>query len=304
MRDDDEGVLRPERGGVLEDPLTGPLSDLRAGLGTDALGLSPGAPDGELVGPVAPQVVAREPFPEPERPLAQSRVDQEVEAGRASRGSSRSRARGSGPTSTITVGSCRVSRRAAAVRACQRPTASSGMSTCPCRRASELYAVRPCRTRSSRPAVTRRCPRRSPARQRGDRSRGSPSTAARGRSTPGPRRAGRARRRRRSPPGPSGPRALPSRRIGLAPRWKSASSTASTIAPTCRSLEPEAMRKTSVSTSCSLTSSAMISSALMSEAARAAATASSIARSVAATGLLGSGSAGRAVLRQVQRRGR
>src|SRR3954470_20212111 len=47
------------------------------------------------------------------------------------------------------------------------------------------------------------------------------------------------------------------------------------------------MRKTSVSTSCSLTSSAMISSALMSDAARAAATASSIARSVAATGLLG-----------------
>src|SRR4051812_43634336 len=88
------------------------------------------------------------------------------------------------------------------------------------------------------------------------------------------------------------PAPLPSRRIGLAPSLNSASSTASTIAPTCRSLLPEAMRKTSVSTSCSLTSSAMISSALMSDAARAAATASSIARSVAATGLLGSRSGG------------
>src|SRR6478609_9163722 len=76
---------------------------------------------------------------------------------------------------------------------------------------------------------------------------------------------------------------LPSRRIGLDPALYIASSTASTIAETWRSLDPEAMRNTSVRTSCSLTSSAMISSALRSDAARAAMTASSRARSVAVT---------------------
>ena len=94
MRDDDEGVVGAERGGVLEDPLADALGDLGAGLRADALGLSAGSPDGELVGPVPPQVVAGETFPDPEGPLAQPGVDGEVESGGPGQEAARSRARG------------------------------------------------------------------------------------------------------------------------------------------------------------------------------------------------------------------
>src|SRR5580765_4473091 len=82
------------------------------------------------------------------------------------------------------------------------------------------------------------------------------------------------------------PSRAPSRRTGLDPAARSASSTASTMAHTWRSLDAEAMRKMSVRARWSLTSIPATSMAFLSSAAVAAMRASSNDRSVAGTGLL------------------